>query len=529
MRHLILALAASSLSGVVHDSTGGAVSGAAVIVAPASGAERADITGPDGRFTIETPGHRRGDDRRPRRRLRREDAEGVASRADPIEITVEPATLLETVTVTPTRTEQRLGDVPASVNVLTSEEIQASPALRRRRRAAAGADVQPVPPHQQPRRRSRRRRACRCAASGRAARAGRSCCSTACRSTIRSAAGCTGRACRSSASIASRSPRTRRRACTATTRWAASSTSSPAGRRGGRSSSSRSTATATARSSTSSPATVEQGRRRRRRQLLQHRRLSDRRGERARADRQQRQRQVPERHRQARLHADRARSTRSSAPAISPRIAINGKVGEVNDTRWTTRERRRPRAAAGRQRPAGARVRRRRGLALQLPGGHQRGDDAQHRPPGDRSARADQRRRRHGAVDEGRSAARTSSAPAPTGAGWTATARRTRTSPPVPTSIAGVTQAATLSVQRVSGGTQQSLGAFVQDIFTPMSKAGGHAERARRSLAELRRPQPRDHGGDRPADGQQSRRRFPTRATRSSARASRRCITSRIA
>src|SRR5207249_10728353 len=46
-----------------------------------------------------------------------------------IEITVEPATLLETVTVTPTRTAQRLGDVPASVSVLTSEAIEASPAL----------------------------------------------------------------------------------------------------------------------------------------------------------------------------------------------------------------------------------------------------------------------------------------------------------------------------------------------------------------------------------------------------------------
>ena len=32
-------------------------------------------------------------------------------------------------TVTPTRTEQRLGDVPASVSVLTSEAIEASPAL----------------------------------------------------------------------------------------------------------------------------------------------------------------------------------------------------------------------------------------------------------------------------------------------------------------------------------------------------------------------------------------------------------------
>jgi outer membrane receptor protein involved in Fe transport len=42
--------------------------------------------------------------------------------------------------------------------------------------------------------------------------------------------------------------------------------------------------------------------------------------------------------------------------------------------------------------------------------------------------------------------------------------------PAVPTSIVGVTQAATLSVQRFSGGTQQSLGAFVQDIYTPLDK-----------------------------------------------------------
>ena len=40
----------------------------------------------------------------------------------------------------------------------------------------------------------------------------------------------------------------------------------------------------------------------------------------------------------------------------------------------------------------------------------------------------------------------------------------------VPTSITGVTQAATLSVQRFSGGTQTSLGAFAQDIFTPIDK-----------------------------------------------------------
>jgi len=124
----ILALAASSISGVVRDTTGGAVPGAAVIVRPASGAERQTFTGTDGRFTIETPDSgevtivvRAGGFA--------EKTQKASASNGSIEITVEPATLLETVTVTPTRTEQRLGDVPASISVLTSEAIEASPAL----------------------------------------------------------------------------------------------------------------------------------------------------------------------------------------------------------------------------------------------------------------------------------------------------------------------------------------------------------------------------------------------------------------
>src|SRR6185436_19330688 len=52
---LILALAASSISGVVHDSSGGVVPGAAVIVR-ASGSEQRVTTGPDGPFTVDAPG-----------------------------------------------------------------------------------------------------------------------------------------------------------------------------------------------------------------------------------------------------------------------------------------------------------------------------------------------------------------------------------------------------------------------------------------------------------------------------------------
>jgi outer membrane receptor protein involved in Fe transport len=42
---------------------------------------------------------------------------------------LEPASLLEAVTVTATRTEQRIGDVPASMTVLSSEAIKLSPAV----------------------------------------------------------------------------------------------------------------------------------------------------------------------------------------------------------------------------------------------------------------------------------------------------------------------------------------------------------------------------------------------------------------
>src|SRR5262249_24957857 len=52
-----------------------------------------------------------------------------AAHAGDLDVVLAPAGLFETVTVTPTRTEQRLGDTPASVNVVGSREIEASPAL----------------------------------------------------------------------------------------------------------------------------------------------------------------------------------------------------------------------------------------------------------------------------------------------------------------------------------------------------------------------------------------------------------------
>ncbi len=126
---LMAALAADgTISGVVHDSTGGVVSGAAVIVR-AGGAEHRVTTGPDGRFTVDAPETgqltvvvRAGG-------FAEKTTQVPPAQTGDLDILLDPATLLETVTVTPTRTEQRLGDIPASVSVVTSEEIAASPAL----------------------------------------------------------------------------------------------------------------------------------------------------------------------------------------------------------------------------------------------------------------------------------------------------------------------------------------------------------------------------------------------------------------
>src|SRR5262245_50736474 len=129
---LALALAApSTVSGVVKDPTGAIVTGAAIVVQATSGTqEKTALTGPDGRFAVEAPGEgdvtlivRSGGFAESKQRVANSDL------GRELEIVLQPAGLLETVTVTPTRSEQRLGDVPASVNVLTSETIDASPAL----------------------------------------------------------------------------------------------------------------------------------------------------------------------------------------------------------------------------------------------------------------------------------------------------------------------------------------------------------------------------------------------------------------
>jgi outer membrane receptor protein involved in Fe transport len=120
----------ATITGVVRDSTGGAVPGAVVVVQTGSRLEQQTVTGPDGRFRVDLPSAgeislivRAGGFAENERRLT------VTAEAREIEVVVMPATLLEEVTVTPTRTEQRLGDIPASVNVISGEDIRQSPAV----------------------------------------------------------------------------------------------------------------------------------------------------------------------------------------------------------------------------------------------------------------------------------------------------------------------------------------------------------------------------------------------------------------
>jgi outer membrane cobalamin receptor len=123
---LALALAQAPLTGIVKDQTGAAVPGASVTIKTDAGPSVQTVTGPDGRFTFD----RIPDGRATLVVL----AGGFAQKEQPLErgtmeIVLLPASLFEEVTVTPTRSEQRLGDTPASVTVLDSQQIEQSAAV----------------------------------------------------------------------------------------------------------------------------------------------------------------------------------------------------------------------------------------------------------------------------------------------------------------------------------------------------------------------------------------------------------------
>ena len=124
---LTLSMAAPGLTGVVKDTSGGAVPGASVTVQTTSGTDQHTvISGSDGRFTFETVPD--GAILIVRAGGFAEQRQTVGGSTD-VEVILQPPSILETVVVTPGRTEQRLGDTPASVNVVSAEEIEASPAV----------------------------------------------------------------------------------------------------------------------------------------------------------------------------------------------------------------------------------------------------------------------------------------------------------------------------------------------------------------------------------------------------------------
>jgi iron complex outermembrane receptor protein len=118
----------SAVAGVVVDPSGGVVSGATVVVRQPGATDRRGLTGFDGRFNVDAPTG---------------SVELVVSAAgfvesrqsvpadarDAVRVTLRPAGVAEALTVTATRSERRLGAVPASVSVMDRSEIQSSPAV----------------------------------------------------------------------------------------------------------------------------------------------------------------------------------------------------------------------------------------------------------------------------------------------------------------------------------------------------------------------------------------------------------------
>jgi outer membrane receptor protein involved in Fe transport len=120
----------SSVSGTVRDNSGGVVQGAVVTVRQPGAPDRQLITDPDGRFTVEVPEGteltiivRAGGFAETVTHVTASESSGD------LNLVVVPASVLETVTVTPARGEQKVADVPASVNILQSDQIRQSPAV----------------------------------------------------------------------------------------------------------------------------------------------------------------------------------------------------------------------------------------------------------------------------------------------------------------------------------------------------------------------------------------------------------------
>jgi outer membrane receptor protein involved in Fe transport len=123
----VTASAQTPVRGVVRDSAGLVVPQAAILVRTASGVEQHALTDSAGRFEL-IRGVPDGAVIVVRAGGFAEKTQTVNGTAE-LEIVLEPARVLESVTVTPNRTEQRLGDVAASVAIIDREEIRDSPAV----------------------------------------------------------------------------------------------------------------------------------------------------------------------------------------------------------------------------------------------------------------------------------------------------------------------------------------------------------------------------------------------------------------
>jgi outer membrane receptor protein involved in Fe transport len=114
------------LTGTVKDESGGVVSGASVTVRTDTGVVRQTVTGTEGRFSVEPPS---GSATLVVRAGGFAEATLPVSGPGTFDIVLKPASVLDSVTVTPDRKEQRLADVPASVNIVDRQMIERSPAV----------------------------------------------------------------------------------------------------------------------------------------------------------------------------------------------------------------------------------------------------------------------------------------------------------------------------------------------------------------------------------------------------------------
>ena len=122
-------LSAPGVSGVIRDPSGQVVPGATVIARFVNGSEQQTVSGPDGRFglPLAAPGEVVLVVRAPSfQEIKRTLPAGATTEID---VVLSPPSLSETVTVTASRMEQQLGDVAASVTVLRQEDIRRSPAV----------------------------------------------------------------------------------------------------------------------------------------------------------------------------------------------------------------------------------------------------------------------------------------------------------------------------------------------------------------------------------------------------------------